>query len=116
MRHRMTPRETSNRKHPGRGPLVLVLIQSFPGVEKGLQPFEGDILPAGDEFGLELVLAGDLGLPLQAGDDFEDDLRLEPRRAGSATALRHRSTLPGWPVLARVLVQSRGRTSAEALH
>jgi hypothetical protein len=31
---------------------------------------QGDLRPAGDELGLQLVLTGDLGLALQAGEDF----------------------------------------------
>ena len=69
-------------------PLIVAL-------EEVLQPFQGDVLPAGDELGLQLVLAGDLGLALQAGEDFEDDLGLELRREGPASALRHRMMLLG---------------------
>jgi hypothetical protein len=76
---------------------------------------EGDVLPAGDEFGLQLVLPGDLGLAPQAGENFEDDLGLELRREGSASALGHRGTVRGWPVLTIVLVQSQGRTPQDVL-
>ena len=48
-----------------------------PRLEEGFQIFQGDVFPAGDEFGFQLVLSGDLGLTLQAGEDFEDDLGLE---------------------------------------
>jgi hypothetical protein len=74
-------------------------------------PCTGDLLPSGDEFGLELVWSGDLGLALQAGENFEDDLGFELRREGSATALGHRRTLLGGLVLSIVLVQYQGRTS-----
>src|SRR4051794_907408 len=80
-------------------------------MEEPFQTFQGDVLPAGHEFGLQLVLAGDLGLAPQAGEDFEDDLGLELRRERSASALGHRRRLLGWPALTIVLVQSQGRTS-----
>ena len=50
---------------------------------------------AGDELRLQLVLAGDLGLALQAGEDFEDDLGLELWRERPASAFRHGRTLLG---------------------
>jgi hypothetical protein len=39
------------------------------------------------------VLPGDLGLALQPGEDFEDDLSFELGSEGSASALGHRRTL-----------------------
>src|SRR5262245_6436923 len=48
--------------------------------------FEGNELPAGDELGLELGLAGGLGLASQAGEDIEDDLGLELRAEGEGPA------------------------------
>jgi hypothetical protein len=80
-------------------------------LEEGLQAFEGDVLPAGDELGLQLVLLGDLGLALQAGEDFEDDPGFELGGEGSASSLGHRRTLLRGPVLTIVLVQAQGRTS-----
>ncbi len=88
------------------GDPILFLIPLFPGLEEGLQPLDGDVHPAGDEFGLQLVVASDLGLALQAGEHFEDDPGIELRRARSATAFRHRRTLLGRPALTIVLVQS----------
>jgi hypothetical protein len=41
---------------------VLVLAPSILALEEVFQTFEGDFLPAGGEFGLRLVLSGDLGL------------------------------------------------------
>jgi hypothetical protein len=77
------------------GDAGLVLALLVLALEEGLQAFEGDVLPAGDEFGLQLVLSGDLGLALQSGEDFEDDLGLELRREGPASAFRHGRTLLG---------------------
>ena len=73
----------------------MVLIPLFPAPEEGLQAVEGDLLPAGDELGLQLVLPGDLSLALQAREHFEDDLDLELRREGPASAFRHGRTLLG---------------------
>jgi hypothetical protein len=72
---------------------------------------DGDSLPAGDEFGLQLVVAGDRGLAFQAGEHFEDDRGLELRRERSATAFGHRRRILGRPALTIGLVQSQGRTS-----
>jgi hypothetical protein len=41
------------------------------------------------------VLPGDLGLALQAGEDFEDDLGLELRREGPASAFENERKLLG---------------------
>jgi hypothetical protein len=62
-------------------------------LEEGFQTFEGDVLPAGDEFKPQLVLPGDPELALQAREDFEDDLGLELRREGPASAFGHGVTL-----------------------
>jgi hypothetical protein len=56
-------------------------------LEEAFRAFEGDVLPAGEEFGLRLVLQSDLGRAFQAGEDCEDDLGLELRGEGSASAL-----------------------------
>ena len=50
------------------------------------QTFEGDVLPAGDETGLQLVLACDLGLAPQSGGDFEGDLGFDLGVEGSGSA------------------------------
>jgi hypothetical protein len=73
------------------------LIPLFPAREEGLLAFEGDLLTADDELGLQLVLTGDLGLALRAGEDFKNDFGLELRREGSASGLGHRRTLLGGP-------------------
>ena len=52
----------------------------FLAPEEGLQAVENGLLPAGDEFVLQLVLPGNLGLALQTGEHFEDDLGLALRR------------------------------------
>jgi hypothetical protein len=74
---------------------VLVLISSFPALEKGLQPVEGDVLPASDEFGLQYVLPSGLGGPPLREEDFEDDLSLELGREAPESALQHGRTLLG---------------------
>jgi hypothetical protein len=74
---------------------VLVLTPLTLALEEALQTFEGDVLSAGDEFGLQLVLPGDFGRALQAGEDFEDDLGLELGREGPTSAFRHGRTLLG---------------------
>ena len=66
-----------------------------PGLEEAFQSLQGDVLPTGDEFGLQLVLTGDLGLASQAGEHFEDDLGLELGGEGSAAALGHGRRLLG---------------------
>jgi hypothetical protein len=55
-------------------------------LEEALHAFQGAVLPAGDEFGFQLVLSGDLSLTLQAREHFKDDLSLELRREGPASA------------------------------
>jgi hypothetical protein len=51
------------------------------------------VLPAGDEFGHQLVLPSDLGGTSRAGEDIEDDLGLELRREGPSEAPGHWKTL-----------------------
>jgi hypothetical protein len=64
--------------------------------EEALQTFQSDVLSAGDEFGLQLVLPSDLGLAPQAGEDFKDDLGFELRqKEGPASAFRHGRQLLG---------------------
>jgi hypothetical protein len=77
------------------GDAVLVLPPLTLALEEALQPFQGDVLPAGDEFGLQLVPSGDLGLADLAREDFEDDLSFESRREGPAAAFRHGRALLG---------------------
>src|SRR5262249_49173616 len=93
------------------GDPILVLAPLAVSLEEVFQAFEGDLLPAGDEPGLQRVLAGDLGLTLPGREDFGDGLGLGLGREGSASALGHRRTLLRWPALTSVLVQSQGRTS-----
>jgi hypothetical protein len=57
------------------------------------QAFRGDALPAGDKFGFPLGLPGHFGRAVQASEDFVDDLGLELRREGSASAFGHWRTL-----------------------
>jgi hypothetical protein len=64
-------------------------------LKEGLQIFDCDVLPAGDELGLQRVLPGDLSLARQAGEHFEDDPGLDLRREGPASALGHRWALLG---------------------
>jgi hypothetical protein len=68
------------------------LIVAF---EEDLQAFQGDVLPAGDELGFQLVLPGGLGRAPLAREDFEDDLGLEQRGERPASAFRHGRTLLG---------------------
>jgi hypothetical protein len=68
------------------------LIVAF---EEALQAFQGDVLPAGDEFGFQFVLPGGLGGAPLAGEDLEDDLGLELRGERPASALWHGRTLLG---------------------
>ena len=65
------------------GDAVLVLAPLTLALEEAFQTFEGGVLPAGDEFGLELVLPGDFGLATPAREDFEDDLGFELGGEGS---------------------------------
>jgi hypothetical protein len=50
------------------------------------EALHGDVLPAGDESWFQLVLAGGLGRALLAREDFENDLGLELRGEGPASA------------------------------
>src|SRR5262249_2293484 len=68
-------------------------------------------LPAYVEFGVEVMLPGDLGRAPQAGEHFEDDLSFELGGEGPASTLGHRRALLGRPVLTSGLVQTPGRTS-----
>jgi hypothetical protein len=67
-----------------------VLASLLLAPEEDLQSFEGDVLPASDELGLQLVLPGYLGLALQAGNHFENNLGFELGGEGSASTLGHR--------------------------
>jgi hypothetical protein len=73
--------------------MVLILAPLTLALEEAFQTFKGDVLPSGDDLGLQLVLPGDLGRTLRAGEDFEDDLGLELRREGPTAALGNRRTL-----------------------
>jgi hypothetical protein len=75
--------------------VILVLVSLFPALEEGLQTFEGDVLPAGDESGLQLVMPRGLGPALQTREDFEDDLGLELRSERPVLAFRHGRMLRG---------------------
>ena len=88
MVRRPTIRSSSAMRSWSLAPLIVAL-------EQALQAFEGDVLPAGDELGFQLVLPGDFGLAPQAGEDFEDDLGLELRGERPASAFRHGRTLLG---------------------
>jgi hypothetical protein len=77
------------------GDAALLLVALYLAPEEGIQALEGSLFPASDEFGLPLVLPGDLGLALQAGEDFEDDLVLELRRERPPSAFRHGRRLVG---------------------
>jgi hypothetical protein len=77
------------------GDAVLVLAPLTLALEEAFQTFEGGVLPASDEFGLELVLPGDFGLATPAREDFENDLGFELGGEGSASALGHRRALLG---------------------
>jgi hypothetical protein len=77
------------------GDAVLVFDPLALALEEGLQPFEGDVLPAGDEFGLQLVLPGGLSRGPPPREDLEDDLGLEPRSERPASAFQHGRTLLG---------------------
>jgi hypothetical protein len=68
------------------------LIVAF---EEDLQAFQGDVLPAGDELGFQLVLPGGFRRTPLAREDFEDDLGLEQRGESPASAFRHGRTLLG---------------------
>jgi hypothetical protein len=75
--------------HPPQvGDAVLVAAPLIIALEEALQAFERDALPAGDEFGLQLVLPGGLGRAALAREDFKDDLGLELRRERPAAAFR----------------------------
>jgi hypothetical protein len=64
-------------------------------LEEALQAFEGDVLPARDEFRFQLVLSGGLGGAPLAREAFEDDLGLELRGERPASAFGHGRTLLG---------------------
>jgi hypothetical protein len=72
----------------GTAPLIVAL-------EEALQAFKGDVLPAGDEFGFQLVLPSGLGGDPLAGEDLEDKLGLELRGERPASAFRHGRALLG---------------------
>ena len=61
-------------------------LRCSPPWKRVSRAFEGDVLPAGDQLGLQLVLSGDLRLALQAGEHFENDLGFELGGEGSASA------------------------------
>jgi hypothetical protein len=71
------------------GDTVLVLSPLTLALEEALHIFEGDVLRAGDESGLQLVLPGDFGRALQAGEDFDDDLGLDLEREGPSATIGH---------------------------
>jgi hypothetical protein len=82
--------------HPlGLGDAVLVAALLIVAFEEALQAFKSDVLPAGDEFGFQLVLPGGCGRAPLAREAFEDDLGLELGGERPATALWHGSALPG---------------------
>jgi hypothetical protein len=61
--------------------LILALIEA-------LRAVQDDVLPAGDGLALQPVSPGDLGRAPRAREDFEDELGLELRREGPASAFR----------------------------
>src|SRR5262245_4221781 len=71
------------------GDAVVVTAPLIVAFEEALQAFQSDVFPAGDEFGLQLVLPGGLGCASLAREDFADDLGLELRRERPTSAFRH---------------------------
>jgi hypothetical protein len=64
-------------------------------LEEALRAFEGDVLPAGDAFGFQLLMPGGLSRAPLAREDFKDDLGLELRSERPASAFRHGRTFLG---------------------
>jgi hypothetical protein len=62
------------------------------GLEDGVQPFEDSGLPVGNEVGLEVVLAAELGLAGFAAQELQNDLGFELSRKGPTDARHDRDS------------------------